>query len=433
MPPARLRDRIDGVPESATLAINERSAALQAQGRSITRFGLGQSPFPVPNSVVSALREHAAEKDYLPVAGLEALRKAVAGHHRRVDGLEARAEEVLIGPGSKELMFILQVVLDAELVVPAASWVSYLPQARIAQSRAHVIPTNWENRWRLSPESLDAHCRETAGKTQLLILNYPGNPDGLTYSAGQLSDLADVARAHEVVVLSDEIYGPLHHAGSHTSLARFYPEGTLVSGGLSKWCGAGGWRLGTLLFPPPLEHLRKAAAVMASETFTSVCAPVQYAAVTAFEENNEIEDYLLHARRILSCLGGWCARTLNEAGVRVHAPEGGFYLLMDFAEIAHRLREAGIRNGRHLCEEILSDTGVALLPGEDFNRPQDELTARMAYVAFDGDAALKRSVEITGGAPLDPEALEASCAPTFEGVRRLVDWLNSPGASIAPR
>ena len=101
---------VRGLGQSATLAINERSAALQQGGRTVYRLGLGQSPFPVPDSVVDALKANAHQKDYLPVKGLQRLREAVAAYHDRVNAVSRGAEDVLIGPGSKELMFILQLV-----------------------------------------------------------------------------------------------------------------------------------------------------------------------------------------------------------------------------------------------------------------------------------------------------------------------------------
>ena len=122
----------------------------------------------------------------------------------------------------------------------------------------------------------------------------------------------------KVILLSDEIYGELHHQGNHLSIAQFYPEGTIISSGLSKWCGAGGWRLGTFTFPGGLRWLLDAMAAVASETFTSTSAPIQYAAVCAFKGGSEISRYLFHCRRILRALGGVCAANLRSAGIDVH-------------------------------------------------------------------------------------------------------------------
>ncbi|MEE2829510.1 MAG: aminotransferase class I/II-fold pyridoxal phosphate-dependent enzyme [Myxococcota bacterium] len=415
-----LKPALQGMPRSATLAINELSGQLQAEGRNIFRFGLGQSPFPVPDRVVEALREHAGEKDYLAVEGLPALRSAVADFHRLRDGADFDPSGVLVGPGSKELMFLLQLAFDGDLLVPTPCWVSYGPQARMLGHQAVRLPTERRDRWRLRPEQLDAHCKAEGDRPRLLILNYPGNPDGITYSPEELAALAEVARRHGILVLSDEIYGLVHHRGEHVSIAPMYPEGTIVSGGLSKWCGAGGWRLGTFAFPDQLSWLREAMASAASETYTSVCAPVQYAAITAFQGGPDIERYLTDSRRILSALGQHVANRLREAGVQVEAPEGGFYLWLDLQELADPLKARGIADGNTLCEAVLRDVGVAILPGSAFERPEGELTARLAYVDFDGAVLLN---ELRQGAALDDTLLRSTCPSIFQGVDVLADWI----------
>ena len=104
------------------------------------------------------------------------------------------------------------------------------------------------NHWHPTAEQLEELCREDPRRPRILVLNYPCNPTGRTFSTEELEDLARVAREHHALILSDEIYGKLHHQDKHISIARFYPEGTIFSGGLSKWCGAGGWRLGLFVF-----------------------------------------------------------------------------------------------------------------------------------------------------------------------------------------
>ncbi len=423
MIPHSLNLNLRGLPQSATLSINQRSIALQAEGREIYRFGLGQSPFPVPEPVVAALAARAAEKDYLPVEGLPALREVVADFHRRLDGAAVEAEGVLVGPGSKELMFLLQLAFYGDLLVPTPCWVSYGPQARILGRRVRRLETQPEDRWRLRAERLAAHCAADPGRPRLLILNYPGNPDGDTYSDGELRALAGAAREHGVIVLSDEIYGLTHHRGAHRSIARHYPEGSILSGGLSKWCGAGGWRLGTFAFPEPLYWLKRAVAAAASETYTSVSAPVQHAAITAFRGGPEIARYLDHSRRILRELGAAITRRLAAAGVRLNPPAGGFYLWLDFSPLRERLAARGLGDSPALCERLLAEAGVALLPGASFERPPEELTARLAYVDFDGGAALAESAETPADTPLPPGFLERRCGRVLAGVGALCDWL----------
>ncbi len=422
-PDKHLNLNVRGMRASATVSINEHSNALLAEGRTIYKLGLGQSPFPVPDVVVEALRAHAAEKDYLPVRGLYALRRAVAHYHERGEGIDRTAEDVLIGPGSKELMFLLQLTFYGELVIPTPAWVSYAPQAQVLGRRVRMVATYPEHGWMLTPDELERICDEDDERPRLLILNYPSNPTGLTFKTDELKAFAAVCRRHKVLVLSDEIYAELHHKGQHVSLARFYPEGTIISAGLSKWCGAGGWRLGTFVFPQELRWLLEAMSAVASETYTSTSAPIQHAAVTAFEGGEAIEQYLDGSRRVLSALGRWSARKLRDAGLGCAQPVGGFYLFVDFREHAERLAARGVTTGRELCAALLRDTGVAVLPGVDFGRDESELTARLAYVDFDGARALDAVRVIPTQQPLDQNFLKRHCRPVVRAIEAIASWV----------
>lgn len=423
--PVHLNLNVRGLGQSTTLAINEKSNRLRKEGHTIYKLGLGQSPFPVPDPVVEALRANAFQKDYLEVRGLGELRDAVAAYRRRRHGTDCSGDDVLVGPGSKELMFLLQLVYYGDLVIPTPSWVSYAPQAHIIGRHVRWLDTRAENGWRLMADGLERLCREDDTRPRIVILNYPSNPTGGTYSSIELKAIAAVARRHGVVLLSDEIYGELHHEGEHDSIARFYPEGTIISSGLSKWCGAGGWRLGTFIVPPGLRWLLDAMANVASETFTSTSAPIQYAAVRAFQGGSDIENYLLHSRRILKALGRHIAARLSDAGVSVSPPEGAFYLFPNFGPLAEPLGEKGIGTNEELCERLLQDTGVAILPGTTFGRPADELTARIAYVDFDGARALAASRKRSLDNDLNVRFLETYCKPSIEAVNRIADWVRS--------
>ncbi|MFQ5633767.1 MAG: pyridoxal phosphate-dependent aminotransferase [Gammaproteobacteria bacterium] len=425
--PRQLNPRLADLPRSATLAINERSLQLHSEGRDIARFGLGQSPFPVPPTVTEALRRNAHQKAYLPVEGLPELREAIGEYLHRTEGVDYPAGRIVVGPGTKELMFLLQLAGDADLLLPAPSWVSYAPQAGIAGRRVHWLPTHGEDELRLTPDAIEALCRDDPGHSRLLVLNYPGNPTGTSYSAAQLEDIAAAARRFGIVVLSDEIYSGLNFEGNHVSIARFYPEGTIVSNGLSKWCGAGGWRLGAFAFPAELDWLRNAILAAASETFSAVSAPVQYAAITAFRGNDDIDDYLRRSRRVLKALMTWCADRLREAGAVVPEPQGAFYLLPHFGDACPRFARTGRpATAADLCRRILDDTGVAVLPGNDFGLAPEALFVRLAAVDFDGAEALSAVAELPAEVAIDEDFLRSHCARTAAGIDRLCQWFEDP-------
>lgn len=418
---------VRGLLPSATVAINDRSNELTRHGSRVFKLGLGQSPFPVPACVVASLRQHAEEKDYLPVQGLRALRDAVAANHRATLGIDCTHDEVLVGPGSKMLMFLLQLTYYGDLVIPSPAWVSYAPQARIIGRQIHLLPTKPENDWQPAPEQLDRLCRQDPGRPRILVLNYPSNPTGRTMSRDHLKELAEVARRNHVVILSDEIYGGIHHEGGHVSIAPFYPEGTIISGGLSKWCGAGGWRLGVFVFPQRMRWLLDAMASAGTETYTSTSAPIQFAAITAFQGGPEIDEYLVHSRRVLKALGNLLFDCLKAAGADVLPPQGGFYLFPDFTRLKDRFVRNGINTSAEMCQRLLEATGVAILPGSDFERPEEELTARLAYVNFDGAAAPAASEAIPLEQDLGDDFAMTHCTPSVKAVDLMCDWVESLG------
>ncbi len=416
---------VRGLYQSATLAINEISDKLRKEGRMIYKLGLGQSPFPVPQPVVDELKVNAYQKDYLPVTGLPQLREAVANYHCRTHGICFNADNVLIGPGSKELMFLLQYTYYGDLVIPTPSWVSYAPQAQIIGRQVRWIKTNKQNNWRLSAKELKEQCKTDVTKPRIVILNYPSNPVGVSYTEKELKEIAAVAKKHKIILLSDEIYGELHHEGKHLSIARFYPEGTIISGGISKWCGAGGWRLGTFVFPDTLNSLKETMSVMASETFTSTSAPIQYAAVRAFQGGSEIENYLWNSRKILKELSKVIVTKLSESGLYVCQPDGAFYLFPDFSDLRDTIKKKRIKTSSELCKKLLEDTGVALLPGSAFGRPDEELTARLAYVDFDGARAISACKTFTNSDGIDEQFLNNYCGNILKAIDLICDWIKS--------
>jgi aspartate aminotransferase len=230
-------------------------------------------------------------------------------------------------------------------------------------------------------------------------------------------------RRNGVVVLSDEIYGELEFQGQHTSIARFYEEGTIVASGLSKWCGAGGWRLGTMTFPAELRWLLEAMAVVASETYSATSAPIQYAAVRAFQGGSDIEAYLSRARRIMGAVCGTFQKALVAEGALCQPATGGFYLFPTFDPLAERLARRGIRTSPELCSRILDEAGVACLPGSDFGVSENKLFLRVALVNFDGARALGA---LSNDGPVNDAFLQNYCAPTMRAMDALVQWMRRP-------
>jgi aspartate aminotransferase len=392
---------------SATLAINEKSKKLIAQGKKIYRFGFGQSPFPVPEKIVSVLKENAAKKDYLSMQGLPELREAISNYLNKNTGNSFLKENIIITPGSKEGMFLMHQAFNGDIILPAPSWVSYEPQANISSNKVHWIQTTADNNWFPTAKELEKKIKSIKNKNIILILNSPNNPSGTT--CNNLKELSLVAKKYKIIVLSDEIYTDLKFDNKYESISSYYPEGTCITGGLSKWCGAGGWRLGFFAAPKQLTKLINGLKVLASETFSTVNSPIQYAAVEAYTGN--YENYKLKTSNILKSVGNYVYKNLKSNKVLINPSQGGFYLMPEFINKKYK-------SSSDMCVAILKETGVALLPGSAFGFNPNKMLARLSFTDFDGSAFLNG---VTNSKITDQDV--QNFAPNVvKGTRNLSKW-----------
>ena len=273
-----LREDLSSYGGASNLKFNEKIKSLQAAGEEIFHFGFGQSPFPVPAPFVKHLKETAGINSYLAVAGLPELREQIVEFHQEWDGVELSSSRLVVGPGSKELIYLVLAVYRGEVLLPAPAWTTYRPQARLAGHEPRLVPQTSHNNWKLRPEDLETSLKEVsqADRPLLMILTNPGNPSGCVYTRAELESLAEVCRRHKIIVLSDEIYARLTYSGSHVCMSEVYPEGTVLTSGFSKWSSAGGWRLGYAHFPASLARLREAVTSGASHTYSCAPANIQH-------------------------------------------------------------------------------------------------------------------------------------------------------------
>ena len=406
-----IKDQIGNLKPSATLAINEESNKLKKAGKIIYKFGFGQSPFPIPDAVISALKNSANKNTYLPMQGLEELRKAIANDLNRSNGNSFKADDIVIGPGTKELMFLTQIAFNGDILLPAPSWVSYQPQAIIAKNRVYWVQTDINTNWFPTAKLIEDKIKTIKNKNLLLFLNSPNNPSGTICE--NLEEIAKIAKKYKLIVLSDEIYSRLTFDKKYLSISNFYPEGTIISSGLSKWCGAGGWRLGFFAIPSQLKELKNSLKILCSESFTSVSAPIQYAAIEAYKGDHS--EYLRQVKKILSFVGNYVYENLKSNVINIAKPEGGFYLFPEFTN-------AKFSSSSEMCKDILNKTGVALLPGSDFGLDSSKMLARLSYTDFDGNNFLKNTL---GSKKLDNVDLKKYAPNIVDGVEALKDWSNS--------
>ena len=352
-----LKDIVKNLEPSSTLKINEISKKLEEKGKKIFKFGFGQSPFQIPTDIVNELKNNAHQNKYLPMQGLDDLRNSIAKYTSAKKNYSYTSNNVIIGPGSKELMFLLHVIFDGEVILPVPSWVSYMPQAIIGRNKVQLLQTKRENNWFPAGSEIEKIILKNKKKNYLLFLNSPNNPSGQICE--NLEEISQIVKKYNLIVLSDEIYSELSFNDDYKSISNFCPEKTIISTGLSKWCGAGGWRLGYFIIPENLKIIRDTLNILASETFSAVSAPIQYAAIQAYEGNHMY--YIKSSKEILKAVGNYVYENLNSNNILINKSQGGFYLMPEFVKAKSKFSSSS-----EMCNNILKETGVALLPGSDF-------------------------------------------------------------------
>ena len=406
-----IKNIIKNLKPSSTLQINEISNKLEKEGKKIFKFGFGQSPFKVPSKIVDELKKNAHQNNYLPMQGLEELRESIAQYISKKKNYKYLNSNIVVGPGSKELMFLLQILFEGEILLPAPSWVSYAPQAIIGRNKIKWIQTKIENNWFPTAKEIEDVIKKDKQKKYLIFINSPNNPSGQICT--NLSEISELAKKYNLYFLSDEIYSELTFEGNYESISNYCPENTIISTGLSKWCGAGGWRLGYFILPNNLSEITSQLKVLASETFSSVSSPIQYAAISAHK--NDHTNYIKHSINILKTVGNYVYENLKSNNVLINKPQGGFYLLPEFIN-------KKFSTSAELCNNILKETGVALLPGSDFGFSEKRMLVRLSYTDFDGENFMKNTVH---NEEINDDIIKKYAPKIIEGTNKLKEWSNN--------
>ena len=408
---------------SATLLINEKVKELRKKGKKLTHFGFGQSPFPIHKSIVEELKKYATNNHYLPVNGLQVLREQLSKFLFKNQGIERDSALIFIGPGSKELLYQSILIFEGEYLIPKGSWVSYIPQIKSKGGSYTILETKLENQFKLTAETLEGCLQQSKQSKQqesILILNSPNNPTGAVYTEEEYASLAKVCKKYQVIVFSDEIYSQINFNDDFSpSISKFYPEGTLVFGGLSKVFSAGGYRLGFMSLPEELASLSVVYRSLFSETFSCVSSPIQFAGVKAYEYAPKLKEYVNISSKILHGVSSFIFDEFSKNNILCTQSRGAFYMMIGFDNFKEAIQSLNITTSIELAHYLLENYDVALLPGSDFGFQETELFFRLAFVDFDGENIMNSTQEDT---EIDKFYVQKNCPSVFRGVDQLVKF-----------
>jgi aspartate aminotransferase len=422
---------------SATLAANEAMAARRSKGKPVLPLAFGEAGLPVHPALRDALAAATAANGYGPVAGHPALRSAAAGYWAR-RGLPTSPDQVACGPGSKPLLYALLLAIGGDVALPRPSWVSYAAQAALTGIRAHLVPAPAGQGGVPDPAALAATAAAAAAAgrpIRSVVVTLADNPTGRLASPATVAAVCDVAAAHGLVIISDEIYRDLVHdpAAPVLSPAEAAPDRTVITTGLSKNLALGGWRTGVARLPasPLGRQLRRALLGAGSEIWSAPAAPIQHAAALAFAEPPQIARRIAASRALHAQVAAAVAAVCASAGLIVPPPQAGFYVYPDFEPWREHLRSRHqVTTSAGLARLLLHGYGAAALPGSAFGEPRGALRLRLATALLYGDTPGQQEAALT--AP-DPTALPPIAAALTRLSGILADLASSASGADRPR
>ena len=353
---------------SATLAITAKAKDLKSKGIDIIGFGAGEPDFDTPNNIKSAAKDSidSGFTKYTAASGITELKEAIRERISIDYDLSYENKEILVGSGAKHVLYnLFNVLIDEgdEVLIPAPYWVSYPEQVKISGGSPIILHTNQEDGFKITKKQIESRCNEN---TKILVLNYPSNPTGSTYNYDELSQIAEICKEKNLIVISDEIYDKIIYSNEkHISFPQLSEDAknrTILVNGVSKTYSMTGWRIG---YAAGNSEVISAMNNLSGQSTSNPTSISQKAAIEAFSGNQG---------KVVEMLGEFEIRKeyissfLNEIeGVECFVPKGAFYVFPDISYyFGKSFKGKEIRNSIEFTDFLLDHAKVAVVPGIEF-------------------------------------------------------------------
>lgn len=356
------------IEASITLAITAKAKEMKENGIDVISFGAGEPDFNTPENIINAAIKAMQEGNtkYTNVNGILPLREAICKKFKEDNGLIYKPSQIVVSTGAKQsLANVFLAILNPgdEVIVPNPYWVSYPELIRLADGKAVFVESNETYSYKFTKENLEKVVTE---KTKAIILNTPNNPTGTIYNREELIQIAEFAKKHDLIIVSDEMYEKLIYDGeSHVSIASVSDdayERTIVINGLSKSYAMTGWRLG---YCGATEKIAKLMTNIQSHMTSNVCSITQYAAIEAL---NGPQDKVKEMIAEFEKRRNYMANTLEEMNnLSIIKPQGAFYIMINIDKcLGKEINGEKINDSMDFSAKLLEDEKVAVIPGKAF-------------------------------------------------------------------
>lgn len=349
------------IARSATLVINSQAAALRAAGNIVHNLSVGEALIPT-DPVIIAGAKAALDADYTkytPVAGIASLRQAWRDWMEvSYGGVFDVGETTVTAGGKQALLLLLQILIKAgdEVIIPAPYWVSYPALVQLSGGTARILETTEVDGWKLLP---DLFRTAITDRTRILILNSAGNPTGAVYTKDELSALLAIAAAHNIIVISDEVYSSLVYQGEYISCAAFpaYRDSVCIVQSVSKHFGMTGWRVGAVFAPAAITAR---VQTLESQSTSGAASISQYAALAALSDADRLTTQM---RTALQARRDYMVDTCASYGIALSPAPSGLYQFVPLTSFGSSTTDSVA-----WCSDILARAHVAMVPGIAFGK-----------------------------------------------------------------
>jgi len=370
----QLSRRAQGISPSPTLSIDAKTKALIASGIDVVNLSVGEPDFRTPDqaSLAGIAAITANFTKYTDASGILELRQAIAKKLQEENALTYKPEEIIVSTGAKQSLYNIFVAIlnpGDEVLLPTPYWVSYPEQIRLCDGVPVDLPTTEETGFKITPEQLE---RAITPQTKALLINSPSNPTGAMYTPQEMQALAAVLERHDIYVVSDEIYEQLTYDIEHYSIAR-YSEAlrarTFVVNGFSKTHAMTGWRVGYVAAPQPLVKAMSSFQSHITSNPSSISQKAALGALGTFDRRT-VDEFRTRRNFVLGQLAEIKGVTCSHpAGAFYVFPHVGTYLGQTYtSEDARRIQ---VQSVDHLCEILLTEAHVSVVPGTGFGAPSN--------------------------------------------------------------
>ena len=364
----KLSNKAGNISPSITLSITAKANELKAQGVDVVSFGAGEPDFNTPENIINAAIKamHEGKTKYTPAGGILDLKKVICKKFKDDNNLDYAPEQIIISTGAKQCIantFMAILNPGDEVLIPVPYWVSYPELVKLADGVPVFVETSKENNYKYTVKDLE---EAVSSKTKAILINSPNNPTGTIYNKEELEQIAEFAKKHNLLIVSDEIYEKLIYDGEkHISIAALSQDAydrTIVINGVSKTYAMTGWRLG---YAAASKEVTKLMSSIQSHMTSNVNTIAQYAAIEAL--NGPVEDLNKMVKEFENRRNFMIKRLNSIDGVSIIRPNGAFYIMVNISSYFNTsFKGEEIKNSVDFAKVLLDEEKVAVIPGAGF-------------------------------------------------------------------